>query len=756
MHRIALALLLLALPVLGACGKDPIAARDEFERRGDAYVAAGQLHEAIIEYRNALQHDPLAGAIRVKLADTYREVGDRDNAALELVRAADALPDDLALQLRAGNTLLLYGRFEDAVARADRVLSAEPSNVDALILRAHGLAGLRRLDEAIADIESAVDNDPDRAASYITLGSIQLVRGDREQAARAFEQAVAAAPSSVQARLALANYRLASGDQAGAEAELRRALEIDPGHLLANRALAYFYIGAGRHEEGERYLKAAADAAGDASGQLTLAEYYLARGRTDDARALLERVAAGDAADLATKAALRLATLDFRDGRADAAARRVDDVLARYPSNAAALAAKAELLAADGDLDGALAAVERAVTSDRSSALAHYAAGKVRLLRGESADAVAAFTAAIQLDTRLVPARVELAALHLAAGRIEEARQMAESALAVAPQSADAQLLLARALLAGREPARAEQILRDLERRQPASAAVATAVGRLELSKGSTQRARAAFERALRLDAGAIEPLRYLTQLDINERRIDAARRRVTAALAGDPQRPALLLLASEVAEIAGDPAEAERLARTVLEVAPSASDAYARLAEIYGRSGRLQEATEEFQRLSRQQPESAGPITAVGVLLQMQGRDDEARQAYEQALGIDPRAAIAANNLAWMYAERGEDLDAALRLAQVAKAHLPAQPAVNDTLGWIYHLRGASELAIGPLEEAVRGAPSTAQYHFHLAHAYMATGDRTKARAALERALELEPDAPFAAEASRLMADLR
>ena len=70
--------------------------------------------------------------------------------------------------------------------------------------------------------------------------------------------------------------------------------------------------------------------------------------------------------------------------------------------------------------------------------------------------------------------------------------------------------------------------------------------------------------------------------------------------------------------------------------------------------------------------------------------------------LAIDPRSAIAANNLAWIYLDSGENLDIALQLAQTAKAALPNLPQVNDTLGWIFYKKGLFSLAEGPLKLAV------------------------------------------------------
>ena len=52
----------------------------------------------------------------------------------------------------------------------------------------------------------------------------------------------------------------------------------------------------------------------------------------------------------------------------------------------------------------------------------------------------------------------------------------------------------------------------------------------------------------------------------------------------------------------------------------------------------------------------------------------------------------VAANNLAWMYAETGENLDMALQLAQAAARRLPNIPAIQDTLGWIHHKKGLGE----------------------------------------------------------------
>jgi Flp pilus assembly protein TadD len=144
-----------------------------------------------------------------------------------------------------------------------------------------------------------------------------------------------------------------------------------------------------------------------------------------------------------------------------------------------------------------------------------------------------------------------------------------------------------------------------------------------------------------------------------------------------------------------------------------------------------------------------------VGMLLEMQKKLPEARAKYEQIIAIDPHAAVAANNLAWIYAESGENLDVALRLAQTAKSRMPDRAEVNDTLGWIYHKKGLGSQAVVALRDAVDKDPQNASFQYHLGMAHAATGDAVQARAALQKALLLASEFDGAAEAKAALSKL-
>jgi Flp pilus assembly protein TadD len=147
---------------------------------------------------------------------------------------------------------------------------------------------------------------------------------------------------------------------------------------------------------------------------------------------------------------------------------------------------------------------------------------------------------------------------------------------------------------------------------------------------------------------------------------------------------------------------------------------------------------------------------TMLGIILTLQGKPDDARKHYEEALQIDPQAAVAANNLAWDYAEHGQNLDVALKLAQTAKSRLSKNADVSDTLGWVYYKKGLGSLAVSAFREAAEQAPSNPTIHYHLGLAYLLNGDQTQARKALQQALKLSPAFEGADDAKRTLASTK
>jgi tetratricopeptide (TPR) repeat protein len=145
-----------------------------------------------------------------------------------------------------------------------------------------------------------------------------------------------------------------------------------------------------------------------------------------------------------------------------------------------------------------------------------------------------------------------------------------------------------------------------------------------------------------------------------------------------------------------------------------------------------------------------------IALILRKQNRTDEAIEQYRKVLSLDPEAAVAANNLAWIYADQGRMLEEGLRLARIARTKLPSQPEVIDTIGWLYYKSRQPDLAVPYFKEAIDLSPRNPQYRYHLAATYARTGASRLAKATLEEALKLGSNFPEIEDARRLLVRLR
>jgi tetratricopeptide (TPR) repeat protein len=145
----------------------------------------------------------------------------------------------------------------------------------------------------------------------------------------------------------------------------------------------------------------------------------------------------------------------------------------------------------------------------------------------------------------------------------------------------------------------------------------------------------------------------------------------------------------------------------------------------------------------------------------------DAAIQNYRKALELDQNSWIAANNLAWLYADLGKgNLDEAVRLAQGAVQKNPNIAGFADTLGWVYFKKGLYAAATEQFENAVRideavsrasNKTPSATYHYHYGLALAAKGDKAGAKREVELALRIGDKGTFAEadEARRSLATL-
>jgi tetratricopeptide (TPR) repeat protein len=732
---------------LAACSHDVERAKREYVASGDRYMQQRQVDAAIIEYRNAIQQDPQFGEAYRKLSAAYLNRGETPEAARAAVTAAQLLPDVADAQVEAGGALLLVGKFADAKGYADRVIARDASHVRARVLLGNATAGLKDTDAAIREFEEAIRLDPQQSGVYTGLAVLKASQGEREAAERIFKQAIATEQKSAPARLALAQFYWSTDRLEDAERVMMETHDLMPGEPQVNVMLALFYQATRRAGKAEPYLRSAVEVGKDPRLTMLLADYYIARNRLAEAAAVLEPLAADRR--LGAQANVRLAGIAQVQGRPQEAMTLMDRAVTLQPKSSQTLAAKSDLLRRQNNLAEAAKVAEAAVAANPSSAEAQFARGRALQAAGSYDQAEHAFNEVLRLNPRAAAARVELARMRVRE-RASDAVAVATDATEADPNSLDARLTLVRALVQQREIAKAQEILKQLLQAAPTAAALHAQQGILLAMSRDAAAARTSFTRALELEPMQLEAIGGLTALDFSAGRQQEAVARLDGLLARDAANQGLILITANAHASIKDYSRAEALLIKAIESNPASLAAYSMLGRLYLVQQRLDAARSQFEKMAARQEKPVAALTVIGTIDLLQNRNADAQRTFERVLTFDPKAGVAANNLAWLYLENGGSLDLALHLAQTAKAALPNAPEVNDTLGWAYYKKDLLPSAISALRRSLELDPKNSTTMYHLALAYEKSGERQEARQLMTRYLRVDSSSDRSADVRR------
>jgi len=208
---------------------------------------------------------------------------------------------------------------------------------------------------------------------------------------------------------------------------------------------------------------------------------------------------------------------------------------------------------------------------------------------------------------------------------------------------------------------------------------------------------------------------------------------------------------------------DAERERQTIAGTTRKMCRTYARLVRHRAKAGEWAEVASALDRARARCGDTAWSRYTKGFAAEQLGRIDDALDAYRRALEIDSTHAGSMNNLAFLYAERGEHLGEALRLVRRA-IELDPENRLNylDSLGWIHHRRGEYREAIQILRESLDQAESAhpqdpsilAETSYHLGAAYYRAGQPSSAVRMFRQAIGWSPDSPAATEARRMLSE--
>src|SRR5207249_1155204 len=142
------------------------------------------------------------------------------------------------------------------------------------------------------------------------------------------------------------------------------------------------------------------------------------------------------------------------------------------------------------------------------------------------------------------------------------------------------------------------------------------------------------------------------------------------------------------------------------------------------------------FEKAQNLAPKDSAAAAMLAAALQAAGRSEDAQKTYRRALSLQPDNPVLSNNLAFLLAESGGDLDEALKLAYAALGKFRDRPNFLDTLGWIYLKKNMTDNAMQIFDNLVKRQPDNPTFRYHRALTLAAKGDKLMARVQFEEAL--------------------
>ena len=172
----------------------------------------------------------------------------------------------------------------------------------------------------------------------------------------------------------------------------------------------------------------------------------------------------------------------------------------------------------------------------------------------------------------------------------------------------------------------------------------------------------------------------------------------------------------------------------------PEAGDVQLRIGETARRKGDLETAAAALRRASALLPDNPVVAGTLALVLDSAGKFPEAEAAYRATLKLDPENAVTLNNLGYLLAMHGGNLDEALHLARAAQQADPDSLDIRDTLAVVYTRRGELAASVPILVYLNGRDPANEGFRQHLATALEQKTSRSETEQQLVAALKADP----------------
>ena len=639
-----------ASSLLVACGGK---SADDLLASAKQYLEKNDKKAAVIQLKNVLQKNPDSPEARFLLGRTLLQSGDVVSSGVELRKAQGlGYPSSQVVPLLAKSLLAnreykkLTDEFGNSVIPEPQAMAelkttvaaayAAQGNTDqarvalrsafesvsdyapALVFEARLEARALKSDRALNLLEKALSENPVDAEAWHLKGELLYhAKSDHPAAMRAYRKALSINSSYFPAHVSIIDALFSQRDLTGAKVQLEEFRKVFPGQLQIvyfDAQLAYLN---NDNKKAEEFIQT------------------------------LLKVVSGDPKVLQLAGAI-----EFKNQSLLRAEDYFQKALQLAPTLSGARRMLALVYISSGQTNKALATLEPLLSRDDVDAETLSIAAQAKARAGDTKQANAYLIRAAKLTPTETKSRVALAINNFKSGNDDTILGEIET-IAASDNSSYADSVLVNAYIQKKEFDKALKAVETIERKEPGKANVANLRGQIQLLRKDKSDARRSFERALAIDPVFVPAATNLALLDLADNKPDLSKKRFENVLAADPKNlQALLALAGLRARAGGSAEEVGSLLAEAVKMNPTNATPRVLLTNHYLNFKNPKRALAVAQDAIAALPQSPEILDALGRALSAAGERNQAINAFNQLIKIQPDSPQVYMQLARIYSE--------------------------------------------------------------------------------------------------------
>jgi tetratricopeptide (TPR) repeat protein len=728
--------LIVILLAQSACSENPDEKRADYLMSADKYAAQNKYAEAAIQYQNALKIAPDDATTLIKLGELQLIQQRPADAFGSFMKASKIDPKNIKAHSNLATIYLLAKKYEDALKEANIVLGLDPANSQAKEILAQSLFLSGKKDEALSMLNNLITKDEAGEGMFIDAVQILYETGNMDDALKVIDTGLKKFPSSTGIRMVSCQVYLAKNQPDMALKMAEDAYSISKGDINSGLFLAGF---AAKNNMPDRFANVMAEMKKKYPDDYRIYQLQAEEaGRNKNVDSAIIYAKKALELNYSEQNAALLSELYAQKGNNDLAIDTLNKAIVKFPSSVSLKIILARQLLIKNEADKALQIIDPLIKSIPENPDIAILAARIYMLKGEQEKARSFIEYALKDKKDDPKLHAMLASIYFKTAEYRSA--LSEVEITHKEGSSSVELInigVISALNLG-QPDKALMFIQMLKKAAPSEWATVYSEITYFLYKKDNASAFRLAEKAIRTWPDKMEALTIYAQTG-SETIGPAATIQGISSVCARTRSTNCMLVLSVLYEKAGMRNDALAKIKGAIAQEPGREDLYYALADFYARNGMTDLAIAEFKNLLIKKPDDIKSATMLAILLNDSGDIVNAEKTYSYILEKDPANRIAANNLAWILAERGRktDLDKAMDLASRAKRSDPGNPSIADTLGYIYLQKGMVNNAKVQFLLALDKNPDDPAFNYHMAMALTKDGKKKDAALYLKNALK-------------------